>query len=83
MRNNFWSFNYIVRRFKEEAGIWHKVEEKSEYKTSRECPLCRSEGTRKRRGLFYCGKCQKTMNADVVGVLNTARNDGSITLSPS
>jgi len=44
MVNNFWSFDYIVRRFKEKAeeyGI--KVEEKSEYKTSSKCPFCHSE----------------------------------------
>jgi len=40
MINNFWGFNYIIRKFREKAqeyGI--KVEEKSEYETSSECPL--------------------------------------------
>jgi putative transposase len=44
MINNFWSFNYIARRFREKAkeyGI--EVDEKSEYKMSSKCPLCRSE----------------------------------------
>jgi putative transposase len=84
MINNFWSFNYIVKRFKERAeeyGI--KVEEKSEYGTSSECPFCHSKGTRRHRGLFYCGKCDIAMNADVVGALNIARNDGTIIPSPS
>jgi len=84
MINNFWSFNYIVKRFKERAeeyGI--EVEEKSEYKTSSKCPFCHSEGTRRHRGLFYCGKCDIAMNADVVGALNIARNDGTIIPSPS
>jgi putative transposase len=83
MINNFWSFNYIVRRFKEKAeeyGI--KVEEKSEYGTSSECPFCRSKGIRRHRGLFYCRKCQMVMNADAVGALNMARNDGTIIPSP-
>jgi putative transposase len=83
MINNFWSFNYIVRRFKEKAeeyGI--KVEEKSEYRTSSECPFCHSEGTRRHRGLFYCRKCEMAMNADAVGALNMARNDGTIIPSP-
>jgi putative transposase len=53
--NNFWSFNYIVRRFKEKAeeyGI--EVEEKSEYKTSSKCPLCHSEDITTRGRLFKC-----------------------------
>jgi putative transposase len=84
MINNFWSFNYIVKRFKEraeECGI--EVEEKSEYRTSSKCPFCHSEGTRRYRGMFYCGKCGMAMNADVVGALNIARNDGTIIPSPS
>jgi putative transposase len=84
MINNFWSFNYIVRRFKEkteEYGI--KVEEKSEYGTSSECPFCHSKGTRRHRGLFYCRKCDMVMNADAVGALNMTRNDGTIIPSPS
>jgi putative transposase len=84
MINNFWSFNYIVRRFKEKAeeyGI--KVEEKSEYKTSSECPFCHFKGTRRYRGIFYCGKCGMAMNADAVGALNMARKDGTIIPSPS
>jgi putative transposase len=81
--NNFWSFEYIIRRFKERAeeyGI--EVEEKSEYRTSSECPFCHSEGTRRYRGMFYCGKCKMVMNADAVGALNI-RNDGTIIPSPS
>ena len=84
MINNFWSFNYIVKRFKEKAeeyGI--KVEEKSEYKTSSECPFCHTKGARRYRGLFYCGKCGMAMNADTVGALNMARNDETIIPSPS
>jgi putative transposase len=84
MVNNFWSFEYIVKRFREKAeeyGI--EVEEKSEYRTSSECPFCHSEGTRRYRGMFYCGKCKMVMNADAVGALNMARNDGTIIPSPS
>ena len=84
MINNFWSFDYMVRRFKEKAeeyGI--KVEEKSEYGTSSECPFCHSKGTRRHRGLFYCRKCDMVMNADAVGALNMTRNDGTIIPSPS
>ena len=29
------------------------------------------------RGLFYCQKCGKKMNADVVGALNIARKCGA------
>jgi len=74
MINNFWSFHYMVRRFKEKAeeyGI--KVEEKSEYKTSSICPYCNLEGVRRYRGLFCCKSCNMVINADVVGVLNIAR----------
>ena len=84
MINNFWSFDYIIKRFREKAeeyGI--KLEEKSEYKTSSECPFCHSKGARRYRGLFYCGKCGMAMNADAVGALNMARNDGAIIPSPS
>ena len=58
MINNFWSFNYIVRRFREKAeeyGI--EVEEKSEYKTSSKCSLCRSEDVMARGRLFKCFFC--------------------------
>ena len=84
MVNSFWSFNHIVRRFREKAeeyGI--KVREASEYRTSSECPFCHSRGVRRRRGLFYCRKCGMAMNADAVGALNMARNDGTIIPSPT
>jgi len=84
MVNNFWSFNHIARRFREEAEEYGvKVEEKSEYETSSECPFCHSKGVRRYRGLFYCGKCSMTMNADAVGALNMARNYGAIIPNPS
>jgi len=83
MINNFWSFNYIVKRFKEKAEEYDiEVVEVSEYWTSSECPFCHSKGTRRHRGLFYCEKCEMAMNADVVGALNIARNDGTIIPSP-
>jgi len=58
MINNFWSFNYIVRRFREKAeeyGI--EVEEKSEYEISSKCPLFRSENVMARGRLFKCLSC--------------------------
>ena len=79
MINNFWSFNCIIRRFRkkaEECSI--KVEEKSEYGTSSECSFYYSKGTREYRGLFYCGKCNMAINADVARALNIAGNDGAI-----
>jgi len=82
--NNFWSFDYIAKRFKEKAeeyGI--KMEEKSEYKTSSECPFCHFKGTRRYRGIFYCEKCDVAMNADAVGALNMARKYETIIPSPS
>jgi putative transposase len=71
MVNNFWSFEYIVKRFKERAeeyGI--EVEEKSEYKTSSKCPFCRSEDIMTRGRLFRCLYCGLEANRDAVGVLN-------------
>ena len=71
MINNFWSFNYIVRRFREKAeeyGI--EVDEKSEYKMSSKCPLCRSEDVMARGRLFKCLSCGLGANRDAVGVLN-------------
>jgi len=85
MINNFWSFNYTVQRFKEkseEYGI--EVEDKiSEYRTSSICPFCRATGTRIFRGLFHCPRCNKVINADVVGALNIAWKNGTITPNPS
>jgi len=71
MVNNFWSFDYIIRRFKEKAeeyGI--EVEEKSEYRTSSKCPLCYSEDIITRGRLFKCLICGLEANRDAVGVLN-------------
>ena len=69
--NNFWSFDYIVRRFRdkaEEYGI--KVEEKSEYGTSSKCTFCRSEDIITKGRLFKCLICGLEANRDAVGVLN-------------
>jgi putative transposase len=77
MINNFWSFNYIIRRFKEKAeeyGI--EVEEKSEYRTSSECPFCRSEDIMTRGRLFRCLYCGLEANRDAVGVLNIGHLHG-------
>jgi putative transposase len=77
MINNFWSFEYIVKRFKEraeECGI--KVEEKSEYKTSSKCPFCRSEDIVTRGRLFRCLYCGLEGNRDAVGVLNIGSRQG-------
>jgi putative transposase len=71
MINNFWSFSYIVRRFKkkaEEYGI--EVEEVSEYKTSSKCPYCGSENVTNRGRLFKCYDCGLEAHRDAVGVLN-------------
>jgi putative transposase len=77
MINNFWNFNYIVKRFKEKAeeyGI--EVEEKSEYKTSSRCPLCRSEEIMTRGRLFKCLSCGLEANRDTVGALNIGHLHG-------
>jgi putative transposase len=77
MINNFWNFNYIVRRFKEKAeeyGI--EVEEKSEYKTSSKCPLCHSEEIMTRGRLFKCLSCGLEANRDAVGALNIGHLHG-------
>jgi putative transposase len=71
MINNFWSFNYIIKRFREKAeeyGI--EIEEKSEYKTSSKCPFCCSEDIMTRGRLFKCLSCGLEANRDAVGVLN-------------
>jgi len=60
----------------QEYGI--KVEEKSKYRTSGECLFCHTKGVRRHRGLFYCRKCNMTMNADAIGALNIARKDAAI-----
>jgi len=77
MINNFWSFEYIIRRFKEraeECGI--EVEEKSEYRTSSECPFCHSEDIVTRGRLFRCLYCGLEANRDAVGVLNIGSRQG-------
>jgi len=77
MINNFWNFNYIVRRFKEKAeeyGI--EVAEVSEYRTSSRCPLCRSEEIMTRGRLFKCLSCGLEANRDAVGALNIGHLHG-------
>jgi transposase len=77
MINNFWSFSYIVRRFKEKAeeyGI--EVEEESEYKTSSKCPYCGSENVTNRGRLFKCYYCGLEAHRDAVGVLNIGHLNG-------
>jgi IS605 OrfB family transposase len=69
--NNFWSFNYAVRRFREKAeeyGI--EVEEKSEYKTSSECPRCNSENIATKGRLFKCWRWEprRAMNTLEAGI---------------
>jgi putative transposase len=77
MINNFWSFNYIVRRFKEKAGEYGiEVEEKSECKTSSKCPFCHSEDIITRGRIFKCLDCGLEANRDAVGVLNIGRLHG-------
>jgi len=75
--NNFWSHRYITDRLKttaENHGI--KVRLIDESNTSSYCPICGTKGRRMYRGLFYCKRCNRYMNADVVGALNIARKCG-------
>jgi len=75
--NNFWSHRYITDRLKitaENHGIRLKLID--ERNTSSYCPICGVRGRRIYRGLFYCKKCGREMNADVVGALNIARKCG-------
>jgi putative transposase len=77
MINNFWSFSYIVRRFKEKAeeyGI--EGGEVSEYKTSSKCPYCGSENVTNRGRLFKCYDCGLEAHRDAVGVLNIGHLNG-------
>jgi transposase len=46
------------------------VEEKSEYKMSSKCSLCRSEDVMARGRLFKCLSCGLGANREAVGVLN-------------
>ena len=69
-----------LREKAEEYGL--EILEESEYKTSI-CPFCGSKGIRRYRGLFYCPRYKRVMNADVVGVLNIAKRSGIIIPSPS
>jgi len=77
MIKNFWSFSYIVRRFKEKAEEYGvEVEEKSEHKTSSKCPLCRSGDIMTRGRLFRCLCCKLEANRDAVGVVNISHLHG-------
>jgi putative transposase len=77
MINNFWSFSYIVRRFKEKAEEYSiEVEEVSEYKTSSKCPYCGSENVTNRGRLFKCYDCGLEAHRDAVGVLNIGHLNG-------
>jgi len=71
MINNFWSFDYTIKRFREKAeerGI--EVVEINEYNTSTICPKCRSDHTYKHKRLFKCLKCGLEAHRDAVGVIN-------------
>jgi len=71
MINNFWSFDYIIKRFREKAeerGI--EVVEINEYNTSTICPKCNSDHTCKHKRLFKCLKCGLEAHRDAVGVIN-------------
>ncbi|MEM3438049.1 MAG: transposase [Nitrososphaerales archaeon] len=73
MINNFWSFNYTVKRFKEKAeeyGI--EINEESEYRTSSTCPICHSRNTISKGRLFKCLSCGLETHRDSVGVMNIA-----------
>jgi IS605 OrfB family transposase len=75
--NNFWSLEYIIRRFKEraeECGM--EVEEKSEYGTSSECT---SEDITTGGRLFRCLCCGLEAKRDAVGVLNIGSRQGENT----
>lgn len=57
MIHNFWSSQYIARRFRENAGEYMKVVDQPEAGTSRTCPRCGSDWTFKRKRLFKCLNC--------------------------
>ncbi|RLG94200.1 transposase, partial [Candidatus Bathyarchaeota archaeon] len=78
MIHNFWSFQYITKRFKdraEEYGI--KVVEVDERKTSTTCPRCGSDRTVGQGGLFRCLSCRVEAHWDAVGVLNIGLAQGA------
>ena len=76
MIHNFWGFRYIIGRLKKTAeNFGLKVRLIGEDYTSTYCSFCNTKGKRIRRGLFYCPRCSRVMNADVVGVLNIAGKD--------
>jgi len=71
MINNFWSFDYTLKKFREKAeehGI--EVVEINEYNTSTICPKCRSDHTYKHKRLFTCLNCGFEAHRDAVGVIN-------------
>lgn len=71
--HNFWSYEYITRRFREKAeefGI--EVAEQPEGWTSSKCPKCGSNHICRRKRLFKCVDCSLEAHRDVVGVLNIA-----------
>ncbi|MGC8937315.1 MAG: transposase, partial [Candidatus Methanomethylicaceae archaeon] len=78
MINNFWSFDYIIRRFKEKAEEYSiEVIEVGEYKTSSTCPFCGSEDITTKGRLFKCLNCRLEANRDAVGVLNIGLAQGA------
>ncbi|MGC8911455.1 MAG: zinc ribbon domain-containing protein [Nitrososphaeria archaeon] len=79
--NNFWNYNYTIKRFKEKAEEYSiKVEEVSEYKTSSTCPSCSSEDITTKGRLFKCLNCRLEANRDTIGVLNIGylQGEGSV-----
>jgi putative transposase len=81
MINNFWGFDYIIRRFKEKAEEYGmEVREAGEHKTSSKCPFCHSENVTTKGRLFKCLDCGLEANRDAVGVLNIGclQGEGSV-----
>ena len=73
MIHNFWSFNYIIQRFKDVAEEYDmKVKMVSERKTSSICVRCSSENFERKGRLFKCISCGLEANRDAIGVLNMA-----------
>ena len=73
MIHNFWSFNYIIQRFKDVAEEYCiNVRMVSERKTSSICIRCGSENFDGKGRLFKCKSCGLEANRDAIGVLNMA-----------
>ena len=72
----FWSHQQLVERIKLTFGdVGITVLETSEYKSSSQCPACKSDAVTRRGDSFRCDACDLEAHADVAGAWNILQRE--------